>query len=112
MVDIIERNKGRAICSLRHLESICNDKRSEKQFIKDGIGQWRSIKSFYANRLSAYKKNQFDPFRRAGKRAERVVDLDLHDVPIRTTIGQANFFFSAFRCGLIDFVEHHTPVKD
>jgi hypothetical protein len=102
MVRIVTRQPG--ALSLRRLERLCCIDAYEKNlYIKRG-NDFISVRNLYENSLQTYRKKRFDPFCRKGRNGKQQVEVELHGVRLKTTVGQLNFFRVAFSFGLIHLI--------
>lgn len=83
--------------SLRALDWLCtNYSKSRSNALTDGSNI--ELYHKYKNNLKGFGKRHFDPFCR-----NKVIHLDLHGIPFRTTLGQLNFFRWAFQNNVVEY---------
>ena len=114
LISIIE---GTSYLSLRVIDFFVTNYAREKEIIyeknKKDIECEKDIENFmvyysYKSQLKAYSKKQFDPF----CRRERILFfIDKYDgvnnSPIRTTVGQLNFFRWAIKNNILEYIHKH-----
>lgn len=110
--NVKEFEKMRTICenqspvSLRVLDWLCtNYSKSRCGLFTDSTNI--ELYHKYKNHLKGFGKRHFDPFCR-----KDVLGIKLHNVSLRTTLGQMNFFRWAFENNVVEFaVEHKKEIE-
>ena len=103
MIPIIE---GKSQISLRVIDwFVTNYSKKYNTYynlkLKDGLSKPFFVYLDYKQQLKAFSKKKFDPF----CRRERIDFYDHDNNPIKTTVGQLNFFKWAIQKGIIQFIE-------
>jgi len=101
--------KDSTCISLRVLEWVVTKCSKKNVDIQIDDKEYFSINIMYKAQLKAYKKKNFDPFRRDRKFCYKYDRKDPSKTVV-TTLGQLNFFKWAISNNIIECVEKHYPV--
>lgn len=94
---------GKSAVSLRLIDWYVTNycKMHNVVLLNDARGEYFNVYTNYRSQLKAFKKVQFDPFRRR----DRILFRYAPDKLLNTTVGQLNFFRWALDNGVLDNIE-------
>ena len=103
---------GKSLLSLRIIDFFVTNYARDKEVIypveKNGKYENFMVYYSYKSQLKAYSKKQFDPFCRRERIFFYVNEYDgINNDPIKTTVGQLNFFRWIIRNKILEYIYEH-----
>ena len=94
--------------SLRIIDYFVTNYSKENNIIYEKTGKNFIVYNNYKRQLKSYSKKQFDPFCRRERILFYINEYDgFINPPIRTTIGQLNFFRWAINNGILEYIQNN-----